>query len=687
MDTQMQADNTKDLQPNTQQDTVPSAETFKEDARTVRTLRNIKNALAYSLNDHYKIDKDEVVEQILKIHGLHKDQFDFIANIENVINKQISDASIDDNANKEDKTVEIVYHEVFASAKKAIGYDMLYRMLKELYGKSEAKRLSGKMYDFSLALADSTNILKPYCFAIDASPLVMEGRSFGQLKSKPAKRVSSYISALCETVHQMSNHLAGAIAIASMFFDIAHILIYREQVTLQDLRDKTKKRKSISNEFQQLVHSLNHLSREGAQSPFTNISIFDKTKLRAMIADNSLGWYFPDPEPETNREKYLKYVVDYITEIQDIFLEFFNAGDPSSGGMLYRFPIVTLNLSKKLEKDQWVIEDKETLAKFCKLDIFRYNIFASEQNKFASCCRLLSDNDMIELASQANSFGGGSSLSIGSHRVITINFNRIGLECKKQEQFYKMLEERIEDSIKILKAHKQLLKLEQSKGLQMFLSNNWLKLPRMFSTVGMIGLVEAEQAIKNYKDYEKGKDIKKDILIFLNTKVAEYGKKHGLICNIEQIPGESMAVRLPKVDKLLFGEKNVPHKLYSNQFIPLWEDATIWERLEIDGKYNRLITGGGIVHAQIGEKVTQRQAENIIKFAVNSGCEHFALNAVYAECEDHHVTLGKVTKCHVCGKPIKDYLTRIVGFFTRVSSWSEARRSWEFPKRTFVKPD
>ena len=79
-------------------------------------------------------------------------------------------------------------------------------------------------------MSDSTKILLPYCWALDASKLVIEGRKFGQLPSAPAKRVQSYISALNETVHQMSSHLAGAIAVGTFFLDIAHILMYKERV-------------------------------------------------------------------------------------------------------------------------------------------------------------------------------------------------------------------------------------------------------------------------------------------------------------------------------------------------------------------------------------------------------------------------------------------------------------------------
>ena len=48
------------------------------------------------------------------------------------------------------------------------------RQRGELYGKEEAKKCCASMYDFSLALNDSTKILIPYCYCIDASKIVTE---------------------------------------------------------------------------------------------------------------------------------------------------------------------------------------------------------------------------------------------------------------------------------------------------------------------------------------------------------------------------------------------------------------------------------------------------------------------------------------------------------------------------------
>lgn len=662
-----------------------------ENITTNRTLNNMRNALKDALKRKYNIESEEKIEELLAIHGVTKDRFDFIKNIESSIIDKLNDTSIDPNSNKNEKTIEAITQESIAPVKKAIGYDFLYRQLKELYGKSEAKRLTGEMYDLSLGLSDSTNILKCYCWSLDASKIVTIGRKFGQLWSKPSKRVSSYISALCETVHQMSTHLAGAIAIGTFFLDISHLSLYKEKYDLRELKTNAKFRKKLENEFQQFIHSINHLSRNGSESPFTNISIFDRVKLKMLIED--MSWYFPfeelpinHPEEfETEEQKkkfYMDYIIDYVMEIQNIFLDLFDKGDQSKGGMPLRFPIITINISKKRWGDKEIIEDSEFLKSICKREIFRYNLFTSEGTKLSSCCRLLNNIELMNLGSQVNSFGAGSSVSIGSHRVCTINFNRIALECQSKENYFEILKVRLDDAAKILKGHKELIKKLTKQGLQMFISNGWININRMFSTFGLLGIYEASNLMKEkFGD----SDYQKEILEFVDREIKELANKYNLVTNSEQIPAEAFAVRLCNADKIIFGEEKVPMKMLSNQFIPLWEDSTVWEKMEADGRLNKLMSGGSIVHIQISEKVTSKQAEKLIKYAVKCGCEHFALNSVWSQCDNDHASFGKLEICPICGSKIKDYLTRVVGFFTPVSSWGKVRREWEFPNRKFTK--
>lgn len=665
-------------------------------AETTRTIKNIKKTLASALKKKYGFSNGELKEltsKILNIHGLDATNFDTLANFAKILDSRVNDVSIDDNSNKNEKTIAGVNNEITASNRKLIGYHMLYGVMKDLYGQAEAKVLSGDLYDFSLGLSDSTNILIPYCWALDASKLVMEGRKFGQLPSAPVHRVDSYISALDETVHQMSSHLAGAIAVGTFFLDIAHILIYKQRVPFEVVKNDPTMRKYIENCFQTFVHSVNHLSRNGVESPFTNISLFDRVKLSGLVGADNYGWYLANKkdialdnglEDKMSADEWKDFVINYIMELQEIYAKFHEKGDPLNNGIPYRFPVTTMNISKD---DDGNILDENFFDFVCQRDITRFNIFTSKGTKVASCCRLINDAELLDMGSSVNSFGG-STVSMGSHRVVTINFARIAYEANSMEDFYKILDKRIRGAAKVLKAHKVLIGKMEAKGLEPFITRGWIRMDRLFSTFGILGVVEAKKILetKFSDEIKEGQDVMNDYLVYLNKHSQEYAKELGLFSNIEQIPGESYAVRLATVDNLIFNDNIIDAPLYANQFVPLWEDATIWEKLEADGKYNQLLTGGGIVHAQLGSKTTAAQNRKIILYAIKCGCEHFVLNSVYSKCpECGSVYDHKVASCSKCGhNEHMQYFTRVVGFFVPVDSWNPTRRNWEFQRRTFI---
>jgi anaerobic ribonucleoside-triphosphate reductase len=641
-------------------------------------IGRVKNSLEYSLEHKYgKEHTHKLADGFLRIHGLHADNFDFINNVETIIAQGVADASIDQNANKNEMTMAGIMKEATDSVAKITGYRSLYRKIRELYGKREAKRLTGQLYDFSLAISDSTKINLPYCYALDCTKIIIEGRPFGQLPSAPPKRLTSYIAALNETIHQLSNHTAGALAVGSFFLDVFHVLYYREGLGEVSL---TSNKGYIVNCYQNFVHSVNHLSRNAVESPFTNLSIFDRPKLESLISDENMRWYFPTPENKV-RDEWLGHVADMITYLQDIFMEFFDMGDPLNNGIPYRFPVVTINLSKKDIDNRIVLLDDRCVTKIAKSEIYRYNVLVSEGTKLASCCRLLSNAEMLEIGGQVNSFGG-AGISLGSHRVVTINFNRVALEAGSYDDYKKRLIQRIVDSAKILKAHKELLADEVKLGILPFVANGYMRLERMFSTFGVLGIFEANETLK--RKFGIAEDAIGESLQILNKEVNKLSIEYNIIGNIEQIPGETMVVKLCTTDKMLFGEEAVPYTMYTNQFVPLWADATIWERMAIDGKYNKLFTGGGIVHFNLGEHITSLQARKIINYAAESGCEHFALNSVYSKCADGHVSFGNHNECPQCQRQILEKFTRVVGFFVPVSSWNKTRREWEFPQRKFV---
>ncbi len=671
------------------------------DASTTRTIKNIKETLSKHIKKKYNIkDKNELIDKvnkILAIHGMSDEYFDPMQRFSKFTTDKLNDTSVDANANKNELSARGSLKEAETPFDKLIGYDYLYRVMKEIYGQDEAKRLSGEMYDLSLALSDSSCILIPYCYAMDATKLVTIGREFGVLPSKPTHSVDSYIGCLLETIHQLSNHLAGAAAIGSFFLDITHLLIYRHRISLDKIKNDKEVKKFLENKFQHFTHSVNSLSRNGGvESPFTNVSIFDKEKLNTLIAD--YDWYFPKKvqvlvdnnlggeDYKLSEEEYKKFIIDYIFEVQKIFVDFFDKGDPSGNGLQYRFPVVTVNLTKKQNEngEYYIDENNELLDFISHKDIARYNIFSSLGTRIASCCRMINDVEMMDLGSTVNSFGGSGGVSLGSHRVVTLDFARMAYEASSYDNYLEILNERVKSAAKILKAHKVLLFKMADMGQEPFIKNGWINMKRMFSTFGVLGLYEAVKILKERFDHKEF-HYSKDILEHFSGFCKEAAKEEGIMFNIEQIPAESMAPRLATCDRILFGNPYNLDKIYANQFVPLWEDVTIYEKMDREGEMDHYLTGGSIAHIQIGSDVTPTQAKKIIQYATKAGCEHFALNAVYTKCEDcGNVIKSKEHKCPKCGSENVTQYTRVVGFFTPVSSWNKDRREWEFPRRKFI---
>ena len=673
------------------------------EASTTRTLKNITETLTKSLKSKYGItDKEELKEKvnaILKLHGLSTEQLDPIA----FISKQtfdtqlatVNDVSIDDNANKTETNMTAVCTEASLPYWKLAGFDYLYQVMKELYGKEEAKKCSANMYDLSLYINDPTKITLPYCYCIDASKIVIEGRKFGQVHSSPAHRISTYISTLCDTIREISFNIAGACAIGTLFMDICHLAIYRERITLDDLKNDKKTRKAMINHFQQFIHSNLHYSRNAVESPFTNVSLFDRSKLESLIDDENYGWYFPkkaavieDNNLEDTKEAWKNFVLDYIEELQEIYVEVFDAGDPLRGGLQFPFPVTTVNLGTTEDENgnrKLIYEDNKLLNYLVKnADVSRYNWMNSKGSKVASCCRLISDSDFMAYAGGVNSFGG-SQVSLGSHRVVTINFARAAYEADSYDDFKKIISERTEMAGKILKAHKMLILKLEELGKQPWISNGWIDMTHMFSTFGCIGYVEADEILKERFDHVEF-DYMKDFLTYFNSECKRVAGQENIIFNIEAIPAEGSAPKLAKADNIICGGK---YKIYANQWTSLWSgNYTIAEKMKRDGEIQSLMTGGSILHFNIDSKLTATQAKNIIMKAVNLGCEHFALNCCYTYCPKCNTTAkGKFENCPNCANNRLETYVRVIGYFSKVNGWNKTRREYDFPNRKFVTAD
>jgi len=98
---------------------------------------------------------------------------------------------------------------------------------------------------------------------------------------------------------------------------------------------------------------------------------------------------------------------------------------------------------------------------------------------------------------------------------------------------------------------------------------------------------------------------------------------------------------------------------------------------EIQTKY----TGGTVVHAFVGEAVSDPQA---VKAFVRMVCQnyrlpYFTLTPTFSICEEHGYLAGEVHACPRCGRRTEVY-SRVVGYIRPIQQWNEGKQN-EFRQR------
>lgn len=108
------------------------------------------------------------------------------------------------------------------------------------------------------------------------------------------------------------------------------------------------------------------------------------------------------------------------------------------------------------------------------------------------------------------------------------------------------------------------------------------------------------------------------------------------------------------------------------------------DRIYLQGVFDSHFSGGAILHINCDSKITDyKQIMELIRSCAKQGVVYFAINYVLSQCEDGHMTVSNDEICTVCGKPIMNKYTRVVGFLTNVKNWHKVRREKDFPNRQF----
>jgi ribonucleoside-triphosphate reductase len=171
----------------------------------------------------------------------------------------------------------------------------------------------------------------------------------------------------------------------------------------------------------------------------------------------------------------------------------------------------------------------------------------------------------------------------------------------------------------------------------------------------------------------------------MQFKARELGKQYGLKVALEESPAESATRRLTKVDIARFPESAEVMKgdigadeMYYTNSIHLSADAPVdlLTRIRVQSKFHRAIESGAIIHAFVGEE--RPPASSIFNLVEKTyrmtQTAQLTISPEFTVCHKcHKQTPGLKESCGYCGSPEVHGLTRIVGYFSRVSNWNKSK--------------
>lgn len=300
---------------------------------------------------------------------------------------------------------------------------------------------------------------------------------------------------------------------------------------------------------------------------------------------------------------------------------------------------------------------------------------------------------------------GTASVATGSKSVMTINLPRViqnaakaylagkGIEVKPGEALpvdvYREhkdgLLEAIRNGVKeiVERVHKyqtafnETIKDFLKAGMLDVYNAGFIDMRKQYLTVGVNGIVDAAEffGIQAHPT-EEYREFVNNVLETINT-LNRKDRTRECMFNTEFVPAENLAAKNYKWDKKDGYYVSPSRNLYSSYFYaPEDKEVSILDKFRLHGKdFVQYLDGGSALHENLNEHLSKEQYRQLMKHAANVGCNYFTFNVRNSVCNDcGYISKHTLTKCPHCGSENIDYLTRVIGYLSRVSSMSAPRQ-------------
>ena len=672
-------------------------EVVKDIARNVKiwegiSVEDIQDQVEELLMDY---DYPQVAKEYILYRAKHKetrfirDRINYMDRYSRSSDNAATSSETDANANVTMKNVANLEGEVYKSNNRIIQRQMMKDELHKLFPEI-AKQYEEDLEHHIIYTHDeaSTPVLKQYCMAVSLYPLMIEGvgNIDGVTPSEP-NDLQSFSGQITNLAFLLSSQCKGAVAFGEYFIALNYYVIkeygpnWYDKLNCTTTSSHSLIRRTIKDcilkAFKQFVWGINQpAGNRSYQSPFTNISYYDKTYFTSLFGE----FYYPDgSKPEWKA----------IDTLQRLFLKWFNNLRLKQ---VLTFPVETFAM---VHDGQDIIdkEYKDLCAEMYAEGHSFFTYISDSADSLASCCRLR--NELAE--NTFNPTSGLTGVMTGSCNVITLNINRIIQDANKQyieieklnpnspiptrKDFFKdYLINILERVYKYHIAYKTML--YDLEDRRMFAASNggYIYINKLYSTIGINGLNEAARflglEVSNNKEYIAFLQLILGTIKEQNKLHSIHDDKRPFLFNSEVVPAEGLGgknYRWDKEDGYVVPEDE---NLYNSYFYNAHDNTSVLDKFILHGRQTYQYTdGGSAAHINLDAHLSKAQYLKLIDFAIQEGTSYFTFNIPNCKCNDcKHIVKAPIKVCPKCGSTDITSYTRIIGYLRPITAFGEDRK-------------
>ena len=615
-----------------------------------------------------------------------KERIDYMNKYSESADNAASSSETDANANVTQKNVANLESEVYKTTNRIIQRQRMKDKLNQLYPEV-AKQYEKDLNHHIIYTHDeaSTPVLKQYCMAVSLFPLMTEGvGNIDGVTPGPPNDLLSFSGQITNLAFLLSSQCKGAVAFGEYFIALNYYVrmeygndwFVKLDHPITSLWCKIPRTiyDGIIKAFKHFVWGVNQPAQNRAyQSPFTNISYYDKTYFEALFKD----FYYPDGTQPTWIE---------IDTLQRMFMKWFNKLRLQQ---IVAFPVETFAMVHD-GKDIVDKDYKEFCAEMYSEGHSFFTYISDSADSLASCCRLR--NELTE--NTFNPTSGLTGVMTGSCNVITLNINRIVQDWAWNSDIYdsgtykKIYESEIKDYlIKILErvykyhiAYKTMLYDLEDKGMFAASNGGYIHISKLYSTIGINGLNEAAEflglEVSNNPEYVQFLQLILGTIKEQNKIYAINNKKRPFLFNSEVVPAEGLGGKNYRWDKEDGYYVPEGRTLYNSYFYNAHDNTSVLDKFILHGKQTYQFTdGGSAAHINLQDHLSKEQYIKLIDFAIKEGTNYFTFNIPNTKCNKcGHIVKQPFTVCPKCNSEDVTQYTRIIGYMRPISAFAEDRK-------------